>query len=115
MNAKHKSSSGETYAIIKTVGKQYRVKEGDIIDVELLHSDAGSEVKFDEVLFVGAEKDFLVGSPSVKGYHVKGEILSEVSGPKITSIKYKPSHNQVRKFGHRQHYSRVKIVGITKS
>lgn len=112
MSANQKNPEAESYAIIKTGGKQYRVKEGDIIDVELLNAEAGSEVQFDEVLFASNDKGFKVGSPSVKGYLVKGKVLSEVAGPKITSIKYKPSHNQVRKFGHRQHYSRVQILGI---
>ncbi len=110
----HAKSGENTYAIIKTGGKQYRVKEGDIISVELLKADVGSEVQFDQVLFVGSGQEFQVGSPAVANYFVKAEILGEVSGPKVTSIKYKPSHNQVRKFGHRQHYSRVKIVGIGK-
>lgn len=102
------------YAIIKSGGKQYRVQEGDIINVELLKADVGAEVQFDQVLFVGEGQDFQIGSPAIKNFLVKGEILGESLGPKITSIKYKPSHNQVRKFGHRQHYSRVKIVGIGK-
>lgn len=112
MNANQKKP--DAYAIIKSGGKQYRVKEGDIIDVELLKADTGSEVRFEEVLFVGSGESFQVGSPSVKDYLVTGKILSEAAGPKVTSIKFKPSHNQVRKFGHRQRYSRVQILGIAK-
>lgn len=116
MNAKRSKSDADkdAYAIIKSGGKQYKVKEGDVINVELLEAEIGSEIHFDEVLFIGESKGFQVGSPGVKGYKVKGEILNTVAGPKISSIKYKPSHNQVRKFGHRQHYTQVKIVGIAK-
>jgi len=114
MSAKQSKTSEGMYAIIQTGGKQYKVKEGDIIDVELLHPESGSEVHFDDVLFVASEKEFKVGPKSLKGYLVKGELLKEVPGPKIVSIKFKRSHNQVKKFGHRQRYSRVKIVGIGK-
>lgn len=107
-------SAENKYAIIKSGGKQYRVQEGDIINVELLKADVGAEIQFDQVLFIGNGQDFQVGSPAIANFIVKGELLGESLGPKITSIKYKPSHNQVRKFGHRQHYSRVKIVGIGK-
>lgn len=107
-------SAENKYAIIKSGGKQYRVQEGDIINVELLKADVGAEIQFDQVLFIGNGQDFQVGAPAIANFIVKGELLGESLGPKITSIKYKPSHNQVRKFGHRQHYSRVKIVGIGK-
>lgn len=102
------------YAVFKRGSKQYRVKEGDVIDVDLMDAEKGSQIHFDEVLFVGDEESPLVGEPAIKGYSVKCEVLGDSKGPKITSIKYKPSHTQVRKFGHRQHYTRVKVLGITK-
>ena len=71
-------------------------------------------MEFDEILFVGDDKEPLVGLPAVKGYQVKCKVLGNVGGPKIQSIKYKPSHTQVRKFGHRQPYTRVEVVGISK-
>lgn len=110
----------EKYAVIKTGGKQYRVKKGQIIDVELLYNedgspvDSGSAISFAEVLFVGDEASTHVGNPSVAGYIVQGEILGEAAGPKIHSIKYVPRQNEVRKFGHRQRYTRVKITEIAK-
>lgn len=101
------------YAIIKTGGKQYRVAVGDIIDVELLHIEDGSPVEFKDVLFFNDGKASKVGLPNVAGCVVKGEIVSsQVAGPKVVSVKYKPSHNERRKFGHRQKYSRVKITAI---
>lgn len=100
------------YAIIKTGGKQYRVAVGDIVDVELLASDAGAKIEFGEVLFAYDGSKTHIGQPSIANFFVHAEVLGEVSGEKITSLKYKPSHNQCRKWGHRQKYTRVKITGI---
>lgn len=101
-----------TYAIIKSGGKQYRVAKDDIIEVELLNADLGELVEFGDVLLVSDGNTAHVGKPHVGGYVVKGELLGLASGPKVTSIKYKPSSHQYRRFGHRQHYSRVKITEI---
>ena len=100
------------YAIIKTGGKQYRVAPGDIIDVELLGSDAGAQVEFGEVLFAFDGSKNHVGNPGISNFHVYGEVVGQASGEKVTSLKYKASHNQCRKWGHRQKYSRVKITSI---
>lgn len=100
------------YAIIKTGGKQYRVKVGDIVDVELLGSDAGAQIEFGDVLFAHDGSKTHVGQPGIPDFLVYGEVLGQVSGEKITSLKYKASHNQCRKWGHRQKYTRVKITGI---
>lgn len=103
------------YAIIKKSGKQYRVAKGDIIDIDL-QSEAkeGAQIEFNEVLFFNdGENSINVGLPLVSGCIVLGEVISQdISGPKIHSVKYKRSHNQWRKFGHRQHYTRVKINEI---
>lgn len=107
-------SKNDMYAIIKSGGKQYRVKEGSVIDVELLDSTPGAEVEFKDLLFVHNGEKPLVGSKQVAGFVVKGEHLDTVSGPKVTSIKYIPGNHR-RKFGHRQHYSRVKITHLGQS
>ncbi len=99
------------YAIIKSGGKQYRVAKDDVIDVDLLHLDQGSSVEF-PVLFVNDGSNSIIGEPVLNGYAVKGEILGDAAGPKITSMKYKPRKRQHKKWGHRQHYTRVKIVDI---
>src|SRR5437016_3536881 len=100
------------YAIIKTGGKQYRVAIGDMIDVELLGSDAGAQIEFGDVLFAYDGSKTHIGQPGIPNYFVYGEVVGQVNGEKITSLKYKPSHNQCRKWGHRQKYTRVKITGI---
>jgi large subunit ribosomal protein L21 len=100
------------YAIIKTGGKQYRVAIGDIIDVELLGAEAGSNIEFGDVLFAYDGSKTHVGQPNIPNFLVYAEILGQVSGKKVTSLKYKASHNQCRKWGHRQKYTKVKITGI---
>jgi large subunit ribosomal protein L21 len=106
------------YAIIQTGGKQYRVAKGDVIDVERLLTDTGSlfdtgsEVKFDQVLLVRDGEKTMVGAPTVGSFVVKGEVLGEAAGPKVISFKYKRRKNSHRKRGHRQKYSRVKILEI---
>jgi large subunit ribosomal protein L21 len=103
------------YAIIKTGGKQYRVKPGDIIDVELLESDAGAQIEFGDVLFAYDGSKTHIGQPGIPDFLVHGEVLGQVNGEKVTSLKYKASHNQCRKWGHRQKYTRVKITKIGSS
>lgn len=102
------------YAIIKTGGKQYRVAVGDVIDVELLKEEIGSEVKFAEVLFINDGSQLIFGEPMVPDCFVVGEHIEFVAGPKVTSVKYIPGNHR-KKIGHRQHYSRVKITQIESS
>lgn len=101
------------YAIIKSGGKQYRVAVGDVIDVELLeNANEGSKIELGEVLFAFDGSKTQVGNPKVANYPVHAEVLGTAKGEKITTLKYKASHNQCRKWGHRQKYTRVKITGI---
>ncbi len=100
------------YAIIETGGKQYRVKKGDVIDVELLSQEESAPVEFTQVLFVGGANEPKVGAPLVSGCVVRGELLGETQGPKVVAFKYKRRKNYRRKVGHRQRYSQVKITEI---
>ncbi len=100
------------YAIIQTGGKQYRVKKGDIIDVELLGESPEESVEFKEVIILNDGKETKVGLPSVENCIVKAEILAEALGPKVFAYKYKRRKNYHRKRGHRQKYSKVKITDI---
>lgn len=103
------------YAVIKTGGKQYRVKQGDIIDVELLDAEQGAKVEFKDILFFHDGEASQIGAPILKeGFSVLGEVIGNSTGPKVSSIKYKPSHATSRKFGHRQKYLRVKITEVGK-
>ncbi len=99
------------YAIIATGGKQYKVAEGDIIRVEKLGVEAGSEVTFDQVLAV-SDKQLKVGNPTVSGASVTGSVLSEGKGKKVIVYKYKSKTGYHKKNGHRQAYTEVKIDKI---
>ncbi|MDR9405636.1 MAG: 50S ribosomal protein L21 [Spiribacter sp.] len=100
------------YAVIKTGGKQYRVTEGDVLRVEKLEADAGSSVKFDQVLLVADGDDVKVGAPMLKGGSVSGEVVSQGRDRKIEVIKFKRRKDYQRHYGHRQHYTEVRITGI---
>ena len=103
------------YAIIQTGSKQYKVKKGDVINVELVDGEVGKPVEFCDVLFFSDESGkATVGKPAVSGCAVQGQYMTIAKGPKVTSIKYKKRKNEYRKFGHRQKYSQVKITDIVK-
>ncbi len=98
------------YAIIETGGKQYRVEEGDELDVELLGTDG--EVKFDKVLMIHDGNAPMIGCPHLAKCSVHAEVLGIEKGPKVIAFKYKKCKNYRRTVGHRQKYSRVKIKKI---
>ncbi|MBI4240008.1 50S ribosomal protein L21 [Candidatus Uhrbacteria bacterium] len=101
------------FAVIKTGGKQYKVKEGDILKVEQLPGDVDTEIDLGEVLLLAdAEKETLeVGTPKLE-QKVKAKIVEQGRGKKITIIKYKPKSRYRRKTGHRQPYTKVQITKI---
>ena len=99
-------------AIIKTGGKQYKVKKGDKIEVEKLEGKVGEKIEFSDVLFLGSEKDVKIGNPTLKGAKVEGKILKTEKGKKVTGIKFKPKRRSRVKFGHRQIRTQVEITKI---
>ncbi len=100
-------------AVIRTGGKQYVVKPGDVIDVELLNSEDGSNVEFDDVLLVSDDgSDVKVGSPTVQGAMVTGKVLGAKKGKKIIVFKFRRRKGFKKKQGHRQKYSSVEITNI---
>lgn len=99
------------YAIIKTGGKQYKVTEGDKIQVEKLEAKVGSKVIFDEVVAVGGDK-LKVGTPFVAGYTVEAKVLEHGKGEKLVIYKYKAKKDYRRKNGHRQPYTLVEITKL---
>ncbi len=99
------------YAIIETGGKQYRVEPGDVIYVEKLNAEAESEVIFDKVVAV-KNTTLKVGKPYVKDAVVKGTVVKNGKGKKVTVFTYKPKKSSSRKMGHRQPYTKVQINEI---
>jgi len=101
-----------TFAIIKTGGKQYKVAEGDILSVESLKTkDQTAKVIFDEVLLV-ANGEVKVGKPTVPGAMVTAQILEEGKGKKKMIFRYKSKTRYKKKKGHRQPYTKIKIIKI---
>lgn len=101
------------YAVIKTGGKQYRVKVGDRIQVERLHAEAGTEVKIDEVLMLGGSGATLVGTPVVDGASVTAHVEEHARGDKIVVFKFKAKKRYRRRTGHRQELTRLTITAIS--
>jgi large subunit ribosomal protein L21 len=101
------------YAVIKTGGKQHRVSEGDILKVEKLEGQKGDAVVFDEVLLVSKEDQTRVGTPVVEGAKVVGEIVHQGKGPKIIIFKKKRRKGFLKKTGHRQPLTQVRIKEIS--
>ncbi|SHE63119.1 50S ribosomal protein L21 [Alkalibacter saccharofermentans] len=99
------------YAVIKTGGKQYCVKEGDVIQVEKLNLAEGETVEFTEVLAVN-NGSLVVGAPTVEGAAVSAEVVVNGKGKKVVIYKYKSKKDYRRKQGHRQPFTEVKITGI---
>ncbi|WP_419420257.1 50S ribosomal protein L21 [Legionella sp. D16C41] len=100
------------YAVIKTGGKQYRVKEGDIIKVESLSGDVGSEVDFADVLMLADGDNVTVGTPLIAKVAVKGEILAHDRHKKVKIIKFRRRKHHMKQMGHRQNFTQIKITAI---
>ncbi len=102
-----------TYAIVQTGSKQYRVQAGDKIRVESLPVYTGEIVNIDDVLMVSREGDVAVGTPVVSGARVRAQVTSRGRGKKITVFKYKSKVRYRRKKGHRQSYTDLRIIDIS--
>ncbi len=103
------------FAVVKTGGKQYKVSEGDVIQVEKLAGEVGTAITLDQVLMVGEDDDVQVGSPLLDGNQVTAEITEQLKDKKIIVFKKKRRKNYRRKNGHRQLVTRLKITKISKS
>ena len=103
------------FAVIKTGGKQYKVKEGDKLTVEKLEAKVGDKIKFEQVLLVAENDDVKIGTPFIKGAFVEAEVLEQKKGPKVIIFKYKPKKRYKKKRGHRQPQTVVEIKGIVTS
>jgi len=100
------------YAVVRTGGKQYQVAKGDEVDVEKLEGEEGAEIILDEVLLVGGKKT-QIGQPLVDGAQVKAVIAKQFRGKKILVQHFKRRKTYQKLNGHRQPYTKLKIVEIS--
>tara|TARA_B100000073_G_C23620199_1_gene528163 strand:- start:163 stop:555 length:393 start_codon:yes stop_codon:yes gene_type:complete len=102
-----------SFAVIKTGGKQYKVKASDLLKIERLKdSKAEAKIEFNEILAYGDDKSMEIGSPFVKGAKVEAEIVKNSKNRTILIFKKRRRQNSRRKNGHRQQYSLIKINKI---
>ncbi len=101
------------YAIINTGGKQYRVREGDTVDIERLPGEVGTDITFDRVLMTSVGGKLTIGAPAVEGASVIGEISEQGKGDKVISLRYKNKTRQRVKRGHRQFVTSITIKKIS--
>lgn len=101
------------FAVVETGGKQYKVSEGDVIYVEKLGVEAGSDITLNTVLAVSGDDGIKVGAPYVNGCTVEASVVKNDKAKKITIIKYKSKKNEKKKMGHRQPYTKLQIKKIS--
>ena len=102
------------FAVIQTGGKQYKVSVGDTIKIEKLVGEhkEGDKITFDKVLLVDNGKDTTIGTPFITGAKVEAELVEIGQTKKIIVVKYKPKSRYLVRQGHRQHFFKIKILGI---
>lgn len=101
------------YAVIASGGKQYRVSEGDTVRLEKLSAGEGDAIEFDKVLMVGKGADVTIGTPYVDGGKVTATVNSHGRGDKVKIIKFRRRKHHMKRAGHRQAYTEVKITSIS--
>ncbi len=100
------------YAVVATGGKQYKVKEGDNLQIEKINGEVGSKVTFDNVLLFSDGDNLSVGQPMLENVSVNGEIIDQSKAKKVIVFKTKRRKRYRKTQGHRQNYTTVKIEGI---
>ena len=100
------------YAVIESGGKQHRVVEGEILQLEKLDAAAGDKVKFDKILLIGEGESVKIGTPYVDGSQVEAEVTRQGRADKVKIIKFRRRKHSQKKQGHRQLFTEVKITGI---
>jgi large subunit ribosomal protein L21 len=100
------------YAIVQQGTKQLEVEKGQIYKFDKMLGEIGEEISFKEVLLVVDGDKRSIGTPTVKGGEVKGKIVGDAKGKKVISFKFRRRKNSMKKIGHRQQYSLVKIEDI---
>ena len=102
----------ERYAIIDDGGKQYTVREGDLLRVELKDAEVGTEIRIDKVLLIGSPEGTKVGKPTVEGASVVALVEAEEKGKKLHGLRRRTHDRSMTRWGHRQKYTLVRVTGI---
>ena len=100
------------YAVIESGGKQHRVEEGEVLKLEKLEASTGDSINFDKVLMIGEGADVKIGKPYVEG-SVTAEVISHGRADKVNIIKFRRRKHHMKRQGHRQWFTEVKITGIS--
>ena len=100
------------YAVIETGGKQHRVIEGELIRVEKIEAETGSTIDFDRVLMVGEGETVKVGTPVIDGAKVSAEVVQHGRSDKVAILKFKRRKHHMKRQGHRQWFTAIKITAI---
>lgn len=101
------------YAVFKTGGKQYRVQQGDVIDVEKLDLEEGAETSFGEVLLVNDGSTTTVGAPVVEGAAVTAKVVEQFRGKKVIAFKFKRRQGYHKTKGSRRHLTKLEITSVS--
>ncbi|MAZ39712.1 MAG: 50S ribosomal protein L21 [Legionellales bacterium] len=100
------------YAVIKTGGKQYKVQKNDIIKVEKLDVDSGDKIELNQVLMIADGDNLTIGKPLISGGKVAAEVVGHGRGKKIRVLKFKRRKQYLKRQGHRQDFTQLKITDI---
>jgi large subunit ribosomal protein L21 len=100
------------FAVFESGGKQHRVREGELVKLERLPAEPGAAIEFDKVMLVGEGAAVTIGKPYVDGGRVTGEVVDHDRYDKVRIIKFRRRKHYMRRGGHRQHYTTVRITGI---
>ncbi len=101
------------YAVIKTGGKQYRVAAGEKLKIEQIPAEVGAEITLDQILMLGEGDTVKIGTPLVSGAEVKATVLSQGRHDKVKIFKMRRRKHYQKHQGHRQHYTEIRIDGIS--
>lgn len=102
------------YAILKQGGHQYRVKTGDVIQIEKIEVEPSEEIELEDILMLSGEQGVNLGEPRVSGAAIKAKVIRQDRSRKVNVYKFKRRKGYERRYGHRQPFTEIRITAITK-
>jgi large subunit ribosomal protein L21 len=104
-----------TYAVIRDRGREFKVREGDVIEIDRVPQEQGATIEFDQVMLYSADDEVEVGQPLVAGAKVSAEVVGETRGDKQVVLRFRRRKDSRTRKGHRQKFTAVRITGISRS